>query len=1324
MTAMANKESVTDDIQPAPPASDDTTSVTTEGVILCGRRRRRRRRRRPRNMPRREGPRSPPSSVNSDSPTLIYDTGEVDPALVSQVGTGVSNPHKRRSKLKIILAHHIFTKGAWRRARVAKHPCTSLRLSPEHDPGKETDVQGLADSGGQSDVWSLDEYCKAGYSPDDLSPVALSLNAANKSAIHVDGAFFTTISGTTSDGGIITCKSMVYVSRDVHGFYLSYSTMLNLDMLSPEFPTPGCARNQSTPDIATIPVISSNPTIQSTSIRTMDGRYEDCMPPDGKTCREDVPEITELPFPCTPENNAKMREWLLERFSKSTFCKCLHHPIPTMSGPPLEIHVKEDAKPYCRHKAKPVPVHWQQKVYDDLLRDEALGVIERVPYGEPVEWCHSMVLTRKHDGTPRRTVDLSPLNKQCRRETHNSESPFHTARRIPANTYKTVTDVWNGYHLVELKEFDRHLTTFTTPFGLWRYKRAIQGFASSGDAFNRRFDAILAGFERKERVVDDTCHHDTDLEEHWWRTIKLLTVAGKSGVIFNPEKFQFAQRVVDFAGFRVSEDRIDPLPKYFSAIRDFPTPKSTTDIRSWFGLVNQVANYAQLRDIMAPFRPFLSEKHPFYWNIDLEEAFLASKEAIIDAIREGVEIFDPNRRTCLRPDWSIKGIGYFLLQQHCSCPSQLPNCCPSGWRITLAGSRFLQSAEERYAPVEGEALAVAWALEQTRYFTQGCDDLIVVTDHEPIVKLLGDRTLDEIANTRLFRLKQRTLPWNYQIFHLPRKTNFAADAASRHPSPEGHLNLLELGDRFENALIFAIKHDTNTLSITWDSLVLETQRDPTLKLLLHYTVAGFPQELPTLHPEMKPYWRYKNALYQLDGVLMYDDRVVVPPSLRQQAVDILHSAHQGVSSIEARARTTVFWPGMTTDIDNARASCRECIQNAPSQPRLPPAPFDPPSTPFEQIVGDYFGTGACHYLVVADRLSGWPEVFKSTPGSPQSGVDGLIHCLRNCFACFGVPVQLSSDGGPEFSANRTHQFLDRWGVAHRGSSAYHPQSNGRAEVAVKTVKRLLRLNTNPNGSLNNDKFLRAMLQLRNTPDPDCNLSPAQVMFGRPLRDAFSFLNRLEKFSNPNIRPTWREAWQEKETALRQRYHRTSEALTKHSRAMPPLSVGDRCYVQNQAGNFPKRWDRSGTIVEDLGHDSYSVKIDGSGRLTKRNRQFLRKFTAPTFHIDLPGTALRPLPLDTPPSASHRYEVVHPAPAARAHPVDSAGRDGDQNAAEDNASTAAVPVPDIDSPAGGPQTINPPSIDEQLPSPTSAVTSRPRRATTAPLRYEPETGQWV
>ena len=161
--------------------------------------------------------------------------------------------------------------------------------------------------------------------------------------------------------------------------------------------------------------------------------------------------------------------------------------------------------------------------------------------------------------------------------------------------------------MIHNKESDRHLTTFITLFGRWRYTRAPQGFLSSGDGYNRRFYAVLGEYERKECCVDDMVHYDSDLEQHWWRTIDFLTQAG---IVLNPDKFQFAERTVDFAGFRVSDRAIEPLPKYLDAIRDFPSLTNSLDIRSWFGLVNQVSNYAQLRDIMQGCHSLEPKKFP------------------------------------------------------------------------------------------------------------------------------------------------------------------------------------------------------------------------------------------------------------------------------------------------------------------------------------------------------------------------------------------------------------------------------------------------------------------------------------------------------------------------------------------------------------------------------------------------------------------------------------------------------------------------------------------------------------------------------------------
>ena len=95
-----------------------------------------------------------------------------------------------------------------------------------------------------------------------------------------------------------------------------------------------------------------------------------------------------------------------------------------------------------------------------------------------------------------------------------------------------------------------------------------------------------------------TIHYDTDLQTHWWRTIDFFIRVVQAEIVLNADKFYCARRMVDFAGFHISFETLEPLPKYMDAICDFPSPTSTTDIRNWFGLVNQIANYALLRDIM------------------------------------------------------------------------------------------------------------------------------------------------------------------------------------------------------------------------------------------------------------------------------------------------------------------------------------------------------------------------------------------------------------------------------------------------------------------------------------------------------------------------------------------------------------------------------------------------------------------------------------------------------------------------------------------------------------------------------------------------------
>ena len=224
-----------------------------------------------------------------------------------------------------------------------------------------------------------------------------------------------------------------------------------------------------------------------------------------------------------------------------------------------------------------------------------------------------------------------------------------------------------------------------------------------------------------------------------------------------------------------------PSDKLLNSIRNFPAPHDITGARAWFGLVNQAAYAFTMTDEMAPFRHLLQPKTKFLWTEQLDRAFQLSKETIIAKITSGVELFDTNLPTCLATDFSATGIGFFLLQKTCTCQSKVPTCCVDGWRLCLVGSRFLHDAETRYASIEGEALAVAYALHQCRYFILGCKDLTVATDHKPLLNILNDRSLADIGNRRLQNLKEKTLSYHFTIAHVPGRKQLGADAASRYP---------------------------------------------------------------------------------------------------------------------------------------------------------------------------------------------------------------------------------------------------------------------------------------------------------------------------------------------------------------------------------------------------------------------------------------------------------------------------------------------------------------------------------------------------------------
>ena len=481
------------------------------------------------------------------------------------------------------------------------------------------------------------------------------------------------------------------------------------------------------------------------------------------------------------------------------------------------------------------------------------------------------------------------------------------------------------------------------------------------------------GVKNMRRVIDDTLLYEDNIEKAFNQVAEYLTLVGKNGIILNPDKFQFAEDSVDWAGVRLTADKVAPLPEHVQAIRDYPAPRNITDMRSYFALVSQVAHFYSTQPELQPFRDLLKKNTAFYWDGVLQRLFEESKNRIADMVIEGITRFEVGKWTALLTDWSKSGVGYLLTQKYCECEEITPICCQGGWRVCMVGSRFTSAAEQNYSPVEGEMLGVADGLYKTRYYTLGCEKLVVGVDHKPLLGLLNGKPLDQIDNSRLLRLKEKTLGWKFRMIHIPGKRNGGPDALSRAGSHEDRLATTQTsGSRGASGRVahvstaphsFTPSDDngeseeeegyasvgenrrgvmaairsvldpsftsptveidaSNELlasmtvevrSVDWDRVKKVSGQDTSSKLLVVWISEGCPGPIGDLPETLRQFWRVRDGLRLVDGVAMYGDRTVVPEQLRKDVLVVLHSAHQGVTGMNLRAEQSVFWPGITKD---------------------------------------------------------------------------------------------------------------------------------------------------------------------------------------------------------------------------------------------------------------------------------------------------------------------------------------------------------------------------------------------------------------------------
>ena len=858
-----------------------------------------------------------------------------------------------------------------------------------------------------------------------------------------------------------------------------------------------------------------------------------------------------------------------------------------IKGPPMKIHLKDNVtiRPSKIMTARPVPIHMEEAARDTL--NELIQAGAMIPEPEPTDWVSPAHFVPKSDGRARLVCNYIKLNEYVKRPIH----PFLSAKDLmqkiePQAKVFAKFDAVHGYFQIPLDEESSKLTTVLLPSGRFRWACAPMGLSASSDEFCRRTDEAFAGLPWLLKIVDDGLIQAKNTKQLMERVNIVLERCRQFGIRISKKKFDIGSSV-RFAGFVVSDKGIKPDPEKVEGISSFPQPQNPTEVRSFLGLVNQLGSFLpDLAHNTVHIRSLLKKNVIFRWDPEMEHEFKTIKEMIIKEMT--LYPFDTTLPTQLLTDASrLNGLGFALIQYDQD----------SKVRLIACNSTSLTPAQKNYATVELEAMAILWAVRKCSYFLKGINSCEVITDHKPLEGNFS-KPLGEIDNPRLMRIREKLIGYPLKIKWTEGKTHIIADALSRSP-------IFRHNNEMEDI-------DTVCLRINTEDPALEHikeagEADETHKLLCKAISHNMnPKNWDTL----AAYTGVWHGLSIQEGLLILDgNRIVIPKPARKAIVELLHTAHTGITKTIANAQRLYFWPGMRNDIKQKIAECTACHKLLPSQPREP-LQTTKAEFPMQMVDTDLFEHQDKDFLVMVDRYSGFQFAERITGYKDTNKVTKI---LSKWFQTFGFPERLRSDGGPQFK-DYFSDFCKMHNIQHDGSSAYNSQSNGLAESAVKNVKHLLIKCLDKN-----EDFDNAMREMRNCPRAN-GFSPAEIMFNRRPRGS------LPAVSNQFRRIDYEAFETTKDNEM------TTQQSTGHLSTLQP---GDRVTAQNPTTGH---WDRLATVtgIRDTGR-SYNVKMDDKERILTRNRRLLRPAHDLTNrHIPDPDD---PIPYDSKPRRSSRLATL-------------------------------------------------------------------------------------
>ena len=886
---------------------------------------------------------------------------------------------------------------------------------------------------------------------------------------------------------------------------------------------------------------------------------------------------------------------------------------------PGECHlvVDENIKPVVQPPRR-VPVAIREQLKKELDRLEDQGILSK--QNEPTDWVSSLVCVTKKSGALRVCIDPKPLNTALKRNHYPMKTIDDILPDLGRMKVFSTFDARNGYWHVKLDRESSLLTCFNTIYGKYIWNVLPMGIKPAAEEYQKRQDDVVSGLPGVFCIADDILvgGEGATIEEatkdHDRNVRQFLERCRERGLKLNASKMKLKQESVAFMGHLLTRDGLKPDPEKVKAIVEMPPPEDVTEARRFLGMVTYLMKFLpSLSDIARPIRQLTQDDVEYQWASEQEKAFRDIKSLVTSA--PVLRYFNQKDPVVIQCDASsIIGLGSVLLQK------DQPVCF---------ASRTLTDTETRYSIMELELLAVLFSVSKYHQFIFGCD-VEVHTDHKPLESIFMMPI--HKAPKRLQRMLVQLQHYNLKVVYKPGATMVIADLLSRAIKPT---NSKPSWIEREVADINALRH----VPISDDKLVeIQKQTEIHLRSLKEAITNGWTEKREDLMEEVKPYFSIRGELTVYDGIILKGDQVVIPIPLRRDILRQLHSTHIGIESCVRRARECVYWPGYTAEIKDYLAKCDVCATFANKNQQEPLKPHELTTRPWEKVGIDIFTLDQREYLVCVDYYSNFTEIDYLQDQKAET----VIHKLKMQFARHGIPDIVFSDQAAIFTGSQFKKFATKWSFIHTMSSSRHASSNGRAENAVNTMKKLM-MKARKAGE---DPYL-AILEFRNTPSQHINTSPTQRLFNRKTKTTLPTTTTALMFKPKEYEEQY-ERRQENQVRMKSNHD-------KHSKSLPRLNIGDTVRIQPEQHH--KEWKR-GEITGFRNERSYDVKTP-TGKIN-RNRIHLKptiqrsseESSRPEIHYSPPRVEPQPSeqPLIQPTSAEGNMNAERRSTRIRVPPV--------------------------------------------------------------------------